>query len=149
MTSAFKRYRRAAVLLAMAMTILVPVVSSADTYIVSNGPLVPPEVPGMGPGSVDNSTAAAPVTGLPIQNGTFRPSAGAMADFLGQNPAGTWVLELSDNGAQDPLCFGSAALHVATMVKTYAITGFVTHNGTGLEGVTIAGLTGQDALGPG
>jgi len=53
-----------------------------------------------------------------IQDGTFLPSSGAMADYRGIEPAvdgGEWVLELSDLQSHDPLCFISADLHITTI----------------------------------
>ncbi len=59
--------------------------------------------------------AASTVNNLYVQSGVFRPSVGALADFDGRDPAadgGIWTLELHDDGLEDPLCFGSATLHI-------------------------------------
>jgi len=72
--------------------------------------------PDVGPVTVTfDDDAASTVAGLPIQDGVFRPSIGALADFVGLDPAangGVWTLELSDLDPTDPLCFGSATLYI-------------------------------------
>lgn len=72
--------------------------------------------PDVGPVTVTFDDAApTSVAGLPIQNGIFRPSVGALANFVGLDPAangGVWILELTDSVTQDPLCFTSATLHI-------------------------------------
>lgn len=72
--------------------------------------------PDVGPVVVTfDDDAPTSVVSLPIQSGTFRPSVGALANFVGLDPAangGVWTLELADNWPEDPLCFISATLHI-------------------------------------
>lgn len=83
---------------------MVPLVRFND-YLGSN--------PDVGPVTVIFDDAAAfSVIGRPIEDGSFKPSSGAMADYDGQSPAGDWVLELSDQWLDDPLCFFDATLTI-------------------------------------
>ncbi|HKQ52672.1 MAG TPA: proprotein convertase P-domain-containing protein, partial [Pyrinomonadaceae bacterium] len=105
--------------------------------------------------TLDDESAGSSIEGITPEQapytGTFKP-AGPLSAFDGENPNGTWTLNVSDRAAEDTGSLRTFSLVITPYTcsttitpATYSISGKVTKfNGGGLSGVTVT-LSGSSA----